>query len=193
MLDLASIIRFLDGKTSARERGLSLARKVSGLSVEAIHHAHHDKLVEAEKKLGEAEKIVSELAGLLNSYPDLGFVREAFQEFVEAKVFLSVLRGVPPPGYEELGVGPEPYLMGLADVLGELRRYTLSLLRKGCYSEAEKILGVMDGFADSLLLLRYPNAVVPGFRGKQDFVRGVVEKTRAEVTLLLAQRGGGSH
>jgi translin len=77
---------------------------------------------------------------------------------------------------------------GLAEVNGELRRRCLDILRHGYSPEAERLLSCMDDIYAVLVMLDYPDAVTNGLRRQTDLVRGIVEKTRGDLTLSLRQQ-----
>jgi translin len=84
---------------------------------------------------------------------------------------------------EDLGLAYYTYMNGLAETTGELRRRCLDLLRKGYSPEAERLLGLMDEIYSMLVTLDYPDAITDGLRRHTDLVRGIVERTRADLTL----------
>jgi translin len=86
---------------------------------------------------------------------------------------------------EDLGVEDATYLNGLAEVVGELRRRTLDILRSGYSQEAERLLGHMDEIYSVLVTMDYPDAITNGLRRQTDLVRGIIEKTRGDVTFSL--------
>lgn len=88
------------------------------------------------------------------------------------------------PEPEEVGVPHEPYLLGLADAEGELRRAILDLLRKGELRQAEELFSLMERVYEFLVEFDYPDAILPGMKRKQDVVRGLIEKTRGELILF---------
>jgi translin len=77
------------------------------------------------------------------------------------------------------------YLNGLAEVVGELRRRTLDILRSGYSQEAERLLGYMDEIYSVLVTMDYPDAITNGLRRQTDLARGIIEKTRGDVTFSL--------
>ena len=83
---------------------------------------------------------------------------------------------------EELGVIDPTYLNGLAEVIGELRRRTLDIMRSGYSEETERLLGHMDEIYSVLVTIDYPDAITNGLRRQTDLVRGIIEKTRGDVT-----------
>jgi translin len=76
-------------------------------------------------------------------------------------------------------------LNGLAEVIGELRRRTLDILRHGYSQEAERLLGIMDDIYSVLVTMDYPDAITSGLRRQTDLARSIIEKTRGDVTFSL--------
>ena len=89
------------------------------------------------------------------------------------------------PDSEELRVEEATYLNGLAEVVGELRRRILDILRSGYSEEAERLLTYMDEIYSVLVTIDYPDAITNGLRRQTDLARGIIEKTRGDVTLSL--------
>ena len=83
---------------------------------------------------------------------------------------------------EELGIEYATYLNGLAETVGELRRRCLDILRHGYSDEAERLLGCMDEIYSLLVTMDYPDAITNGLRRQTDLVRGIVERTRGDLT-----------
>ena len=79
------------------------------------------------------------------------------------------------------------YLHGLGDAVGELRRYLLDSMRKGDLSRGEEFLAAMDDIYNILVTMDYPDALTGGLRRVTDMVRGVLERTRSDLTLTMRQ------
>ena len=82
------------------------------------------------------------------------------------------------PTPEELGVGAAPYMNGLAEAVGELRRFILDSLRRDDFSRCEELLGVMDEVYTILVSMDFPEAITRGLRRNTDMVRGVCWSAR---------------
>ncbi|MCE4603196.1 MAG: haloacid dehalogenase [Desulfurococcales archaeon] len=183
---LRSIIREIDGyleeRDQVREKAIRLSRDIvrySGWSVTSVHKGDMDA---ARRNLREAEDRAIRLLSILKPYPELyysGIVNNAVSEYVEAKLLLSLLEGRGLPGPEELGVPPVPYLQGLGDLVGELRRLALELVRRGNYSDAWRLVEAMEAIYLELRGLDYPEALAPGVRHKADVARRLVDDTKA--------------
>ena len=60
-----------------------------------------------------------------------GYVQDAQKELVEACCTFALVNRRELPDPAALGIAPAPFLNGLAEAVGELRRYVLDLLRRG--------------------------------------------------------------
>jgi translin len=136
-----------------------------------------------------------ELARLAKDLPkvfpgDEGLAEDALQEGVEAVLLGAAMAGTSFPGPAELGVPPESYLLGLGDVVGEVRRLTLADLTRGDLGAASDRLGLMESLYHTLLQFETARAIV-SLKPKQDTARALVERTRGEVTMArLLHRAG---
>jgi translin len=111
----------------------------------------------------------------------------AYQELAEAANVLSLIensRFTPPNEYQ---IPSRPYLNGLADVIGELRRASLDYLRNDDVGKAEHLLEIMEDVLEGLQSFDYPNALVPDLRRKCDVGRALVERTRGDLTRAVGQ------
>ncbi|MEE8168276.1 MAG: hypothetical protein V3T58_05335 [Candidatus Hydrothermarchaeales archaeon] len=182
---LKDIKKELDAKDRRREEIFSAAREIRRVSTRAIREIHTDNYDAAAASLTEAKGLV---ASLMQSDKDFSFSQEALQEYAEAMITYALLKKEELPGPKELGIPSEAYVLGLADSIGEIRRFILDTLRKGGFeaAEIEYFLDLMDELFHGIMAFDYPNAVLP-IRRKQDIARMLLEKTRGEVTLALTQ------
>jgi translin len=181
------IERNLDDKDAIREVALKSCRTITRLSTAITQGIHKNE--DITERFNSARDETSRLRSLVQEHPDLlhsGFVQNAFQELCEAAILLAVVNNENMPIPKDLGVTDTSYLLGMADTIGELRRFTLECLRAGKVETAESYLEKMEIFYETLLRFNYPNAVV-SIRRKQDIARSLVEKTRGE--LAVAMRG----
>ena len=154
----------------------------------AIRAVHRDDMEGMEANLREAQDLADRLRDELKGHPELffaGYTQDSLKEFVEANVTCALIQNHPLPLPEELGVDEATYLNGLAEVVGELRRRTLDILRSGYSEEAERLLGLMDDIYAVLVTMDYPDAITNGLRRQTDLARGIIEKTRGDVTSSL--------
>ncbi len=188
-MSLSDILREIQDELVKRDQAhqevQTAMRKATRLSKQAIFMVHKDKLSEAKNTLAEAEKIFAKLDQLSLSYPDLshtGSVDAALQEYTEAQVLLALVDKGCFIGFRDVNVRMTSYVLGLADVVGELRRRVLDLLRKGNVKEAEMCLEFMETIYAELTNVDEVHFLIPGLRRKCDTARHVVEATRSDVT-----------
>jgi translin len=115
-------------------------------------------------------------------------LQDAEKEFAEASATLALLSGGDLPGPDDLEVGVAPYLNGLAEAVGELRRAILDLLRRGDVDRSEELLDWMDAIYGRLVTIDYPDSLTSGLRRTTDSVRGILERTRGDLTIALLQK-----
>jgi translin len=123
-------------------------------------------------------------------YPDIyhaGYTQDALKELAEAHITEAVIWNKPIPSPESLQVEHAAYLNGLAEAAGELRRFVLDALRRGEVERAEEILREMDDIYSLLLTIDFPSAITGGLKRSTDMVRGVLERTRGDVTTAVRQ------
>jgi len=180
----------LDAKNKAREVALPKARQVIRSSSVAIRAIHREKYEEAEKHLGEAKAALVEAQEALKDYPQIyfaGFLQDAEKEYSEGRATFALVTGTPLPEPDELGVGYPPFLSGLGEAMGELRRHILDIIRRGKLTEGERFLTIMDDVYYFLISFDYPDALTPGLRRITDLARSVMEKTRGDLTTAMRQ------
>lgn len=181
----------LSVKYEAREKALAPCREVIRRSANAIRAVHREEYQEARKLLNSAKLLLDEIAQVLAGHADLfyaGFVHDAQKEYAEGMITLAFVTGKPTPAPESLGVEYPAYLHGLAEAVGELRRRLLDILRRGQTAQAEAILTAMDDIYAVLVTMDFPDSLTAGLRRTTDTVRGILEKTRGDLTLALSQR-----
>lgn len=178
----------LDEKDQIREVALKSSRVVVRLSGNIVRGLH--KNIERTAELEALKDEVSNLSSLVREHPELehaGYVENAFQEYAEVNVIMSLLERADVPSPEELNVGSVPYLLALGDSVGELRRFCLDELKSGKVATANKYLEMMEDLFTALMRFDYPEAIVP-LRHKQDVARSLLEKTRGEVAVAASTR-----
>ena len=177
-----------DVRTSKRDEALKQARQLTRACSLAIRAVHRDDKEIMEMQLAEAQTLADILRNELKDHPELffaGYTQDSLKEFVEANVTCALIQNQPLQTPEDLGVEDATYLNGLAEVVGELRRRTLDILRSGYSEEAERLLGHMDEIYSVLVTMDYPDAITNGLRRQTDLARGILEKTRGDVTFSL--------
>jgi translin len=114
------------------------------------------------------------------------YMEQAYQEYVEAYALYSIIRHGRIPTKVEAGVGTVSYLLGVMDLVGELKREAYEAMRRNETAEAERYYGIMKDIYDSTRHLRFANPILPNFRKKQDVARIQIEGTGGE---LLSRQG----
>lgn len=184
---LDEIQRQMDEKDAVRELALKSTRAIARLSGLAIRGLHRGEDITG--LLRDAREEASRLRSVLEGHPDIefaGFVEGAHQELCEAALSHALLHGTPLPSPRDLGVAPTSYLLGLGDVVGELRRFALDRLKVGDVEGANRFLEAMEEIYDELMRFDYPTALV-AIKRKQDIARGLLEKTRGEVVVAVRE------
>ncbi len=181
----------LSAQDAAREKVLPICREVIRYSSHAIRAVHRQEFDQAEKLLEEARNLLNEAEQALAEGSELrntGFLRDAQKEFAEGSITLALVTGKPAPDPGQLGIDSAAYLNGLGEAVGELRRYLLDSVRKGDLSRGEELLSAMDDIYNVLVTMDFPDAITGGLRRTTDMVRGVLEKTRSDLTLVIRQK-----
>ena len=177
-----------DARTAARDQALTQARALTRFCSQAIRAVHRDEDDTMQAQLDEAHKLADSLRASVSGFPDLyyaGYTQDALKEFVEANVTCALIKNQALIGPKELGVEYNTYLNGLSEVVGELRRRCLDILRHGYSTEAERLLTQMDDIYAVLVTMDYPDAITNGLRRQTDIARNIIEKTRGDITFSL--------
>lgn len=180
----------LDDRFSARERGIADCRRVIRSSANAIRSLHRGEVDEASRLLDEAGSLLAGIHQALAGHPDIlhaGFVADAAKEYAEGRLTAAVFAGAELPEPDDLGVDPVPFLHGLGETVGEIRRRLLDTLRRGDLDEAERLLESMDNVVDLLAGLDYPDGMTSGLRRTTDVARSLTERSRSDVTATAVQ------
>jgi translin len=180
----------LDRKNAAREQALRWSRELVRTCATSIRAIHRREFSSADALIAEAHALNHQICSALGQMGDLywaGYVQDAQKELVEAVCTLALIKREALPDPAGLGVAPGPFLNGLGEAVGELRRYLLDSLRRGEVEGCERLLGAMDDIYSLLVTLDYPDALTGGLRRTTDSTRGILEKTRGDLTLALRQ------
>jgi translin len=180
-------------KSTARDEAVNRSRELIRHCSEAIRAIHRREWEKAGEKMALAKAGANDLRAGISPYPDLyhtGYTQDALKEVVEAFCTHAIVRGMVLPTPAELNVEDDTYLNGLAEAATELRRFILDILRRedGDTGEAERLLEAMDDIYDQLVTFDFPDAITGGLRRQTDIVRGVLERTRGDLTTTLQQQ-----
>ena len=173
-------------KHEARQEIQAAMRSATRLSKISILMVHQGRFKDAESMIEEANGLFSKLGESAKNNAELiysGIVDAAYQEYSEACIFLRLVKEDRIVSFEEIGVPISSYVLGLADVIGELRRKVLDSLREGQISMGEKYLDRMDEIFVDLTGMGDAYFLISGLRRKCDVARRIIEATRGDVTI----------
>ena len=186
----AQAIDQLSIRNQAREQALSVSREVIRFSANAIRAVHRGGFDDARDIIHRAGLRLKETESMRLENPEIyfaGFLADARKEFSEANVTLAVISGDAIPMPEDLGVDPSAFLNGMSEVIGELRRFILDELRRDSFDACQEMMDVMDEIYSILMTVDFPEGVTGGLRRNTDQMRGVLERTRGDLTMALRQ------
>jgi len=181
----------LTAKNNVRDQALQRSRGLIRLCAQAIRATHREEWEQAAAKIAQAKEQANTLAADLQPYPDFyhtGYTQDALKEYVEANLTYALIRDRPLPSPESLHVEPSTYLGGLTEAATELRRRILDIIRHQHTEEAERLLEAMDAIYTELITIDFPDALTHGLRRRTDVLRGVLERTRGDLTNSLRQQ-----
>lgn len=189
-LDMLSVLAEddLGAQNRARDEALQESRELIRLCSNAIRAGHRGEWDQAEALLTEADAVGHAMQALLAPYPELyyaGYTQDALKELVEARVTLRLISHRSLPTVQEAHIPLNTYLNGVCEAASELRRRCLDLLRQEEFAEAERLLRAMDAIYEVLMSIAYPDAVTRGLRRRVDQLRGVLERTRGDLTSTM--------
>ena len=129
-----SLIKLQDRK----DRLDALSRNVIRLAGKTITQIHTRDLKSAEKGMNELIKSVASLKTLEKGLEYYSL--QAHQEYVEALALYKLVSEHRVISCSEAGSGEVPYVLGLMDLVGELKREVLDALRGGRSRLCERVL-----------------------------------------------------
>jgi translin len=184
--------RRFEEKTAAREKALAASRRSIRASANAIRAIHRGQLDQAHDLMGESRSAIdSGRSAVREAHPDVyfaGFLQDAQKEYAEARLTEAMVTGSALPSPEDLDVELAPYLNGMAETIGEGRRAILDLLRRGEVDRSEQILAAMEDMYDLLVSMDFPDAITRNLRRSTDAARGIMERTRGDLSITMVQR-----
>lgn len=181
---VSKITEELSRREAEQDRILSSTREIIRHCALGIKMLHAGEIAQAKKEIAAAERKVAPFA---KTEKFAYLLEQVWQEIAEARLLLAAVEGKRLPTYPELGMPFEPYLLGLCDFVGELRRQMLECLKRGDKKGAERYFELMSGIYDELSPVRFSNSLLPNFRKKQDVARMQVEQARSELVRSKAR------
>lgn len=180
----------LDARFAAREKAIIESRSVIRSAANAIRALHRSEWDEAEELVAESARRLGTINDALAGHPELmvhAVVVDAQKEYAEARITQAVFTGTAIPSFGDLGIDPVPFLHGMGETVGEMRRRMLDLLRAESLTEAEALLEHMDDIVDQLAQVDYPDGMTNGLRRTTDVARSLVERSRSDLTVTVVQ------
>jgi translin len=177
-----------DEKHRAREVTIAAARRAIQACAASIRGTHRGEYDSAETLAREARDHVAVADAALVGHPDVrssGPLHDAKKELAEAWCTLALVRDDPLPTPADISIDVAPYCNGLAEAASELRRQLLDQLRAGDLVRAEELMSSMDEIYSLLVTIDYPDGVTGGLRRTTDALRGVLERTRGDLTTAM--------
>ncbi len=194
MNNLTTIIdkidKHINEKDQIREKALRTSREIIINCRKAIQALHRTKKADAKKLIKKATTEMNTLHAITKDFPDIyhtGYVTNAEQEYVEANCLLNIMNDENLPDPDALNTSYGAYLLGLCDVVGELRRGALDSILEGKPDHANEYLEYMDSIYEAIMSFDYPSGLIP-IKKKQDMVRHLIEKTRGELAVASCER-----
>jgi len=181
----SDITNKLDEIDKGREEILSLSRQMIRNCSIAIKSLHRSEFDIYEENINEIKLNHENLRKLVHKNPSIfsKYLKTPEQEYVEAICLFSVIKNKELPSPVDYNVDEINYLLGLADVIGELRRFILDRIRENKVERIDKILDSMEEIYTYLFSLDYPKGITQDLRRKTDVARGIIEKTRGDISL----------
>jgi translin len=179
-----------EAKNSVRDAALQRSRTLIRYCADAIRAAHRGDFAGSRDLLDTAGEAAREMKDDVAAFPDLyhaGYTQDALKEYVEAQVVYAFINNGDLPTPADLGVESAAYLKGLAEAASEMRRHALDLMRQNRLERAQEIMDIMDDVYAQLMTMDFPDAITGGLRRTTDMLRGVVERTRGDLTTAIRQ------
>ena len=178
-------------KNQIRDDALAQSRNLIRHAARTIRAIHRDDTDMAYENLKQADALATALREGLSDDPDLyfsGYAQDALKEYCEAHLTVATILNKDWPSPEELNVEYPTYLNGMSEVVGELRRRIMDIMREGHSQEVERLLDVMDDIYAQLVTMDFPDALTYGLRRRTDIARSIIERTQADVTVSYRQQ-----
>ena len=183
--NLNNLSETFDKLNEIRETSLTISRAIVRDCSKSIRLIHRNDIKGAEKFIDSAKKKITELKKLTENVSEIsfaGYVLDAEREYVEAVLFyVYESKGYIEP-FEKFNVHPSSYIQGIGDTIGEWRRKALDHLRNLELVKSESYLNIMEEGLGILNELDYPDALTGGLRRYADNARGIIERTRSDIT-----------
>ncbi len=183
--EFAKLRKEVKGYDSERERLIKKSRDVLKLSKRVIYAVHRDEMGEAGRLMKEMEREKKELNKIARHSQGLlfeGSYKVAIQEYVEAVLYYHFVRE---GRLVDVNVPVDYFVLGLADLPGELVRKAVFLAGKGKVEAVVRIKELVDEVYGELLKFDFRNNEI---RRKVDAVKYDLRKLE-DLVLDLKLKG----
>ncbi len=180
----------LTRRNDVRDATLRRSRELVRLCANSIRAVHRHEFDEAAGLLTQTRAAAAEMVADLAALPDLyytGYTQDALKELAEAHLVYAFVTGGPLPTPDALGVPSSTFLNGMSEAASEMRRFALDMIRLGHVEEALPFLAIMDEVYSQQITIDFPDAITGGLRRQTDVLRGILERTRGDVTMSTRQ------
>ena len=187
---IGEITQQMEAISQLRDGTLSRSRSLIRDCAHCIRAMHRHELARAEEMLAAIRRDAQEMVEPLADFPDLyhtGYTQDALKELVEAHLLYAFITDGPLATPDELAVTGATYLKGLTEAATEMRRFALDLMRQDRVEEAAPFLTMMDEIYSLLVTVDFADAITGGLRRQTDVLRGVLERTRGDLTTAMRQ------
>jgi translin len=185
--NFSKVTKALDKLDEDREKILKISRETIRECSVAIKLIHRQELSEYQQRIDKIEEKLNNLRGLVNKNPGYfyKYLKTPEQEYAEAIILHAITTDQKIPTHLSLNIDPLHYALGFGDVVGELRRFILDMIRESNIEGINKILEKMDEIYSYLFSLDYPSGLTKDLRHKTDVARKLLEKTRGDISLSV--------
>ncbi|MDK6029036.1 hypothetical protein QPL79_06630 [Ignisphaera sp. 4213-co] len=185
---LRSVKEYLETLSNTREHVIKLSRDVltqcRRLITRCLYGDCNNKYV---KSLEEAFNMFKNYAMQHLEIYYSSFYSMVESEYVEAIQFYYIVNEGKIKTVNELNVHPASYVLGLLDVIGELKRYSLELIEKERYDDSLKIFEVAEKIFEEIAELSHIENAIPGLKRRIDVYRKVLDDWRELLIDLLSR------
>lgn len=190
-INIAPIIKELEKKEQKLDKIIPLGRETIRLCAKGIKLIHNGQTKSTDKLVSQIRNNIKKLRAHNAEFRHYNQVEQEFAEFI---IFISIIKNKKIPTYKEMNIDNVPYLNGMMDCVGELRRYMLDSIRKIDLKTAERMFKSMEELYDATLELSFSKSILPNFKPKQDVARRQIELARSELTnaLIVMRKNRGN-
>lgn len=171
----------LEELEKVREELLRISRELRILASKTIVAIHSNETELAEENISKGRELLERLRDF-QKYPEIfSLCLDATQEFAEAVFFAKAVKGEFDFSLD-FEIPHSAFVTGLADTIGELRRYALSKMIANELGRAEDVLKLMERiYCELISFASFPDKLVPNLRQKLDVARVGIERTKSDL------------